>query len=286
VTTKAVERTAEAIGGDIAQGEREEIQRAVWAGQARRKGGPPTPGKSSRMRLHPDHVGQRGLPHPRSGFHHLHQRDRERRRVWQTNLPGSLESRLEPRGEESRHRRRRRMDLEQRRPAFPGRDTDRRSVSRSPIPVGCRPQAASQRRSEPESVDEGPPEAAARPRENRKAGSLAAVNRFHQPGSRRQDSYRGGLLREKCRAHALPKVSPPASLCRLGRHRSWLQDRYRFTSQTVRHVLDGSGSDCCATATLSAARPVRAEGLPEPAPIEADRLERPSNRRCGPAFRE
>ena len=43
---------------------------------------------------------------------------------------------------------------------------------------------------------------------------------------------------QKCRAHALPQVPPSAPLRRLGCHRSGLQDRDRFSSQTVRHVLD------------------------------------------------
>ena len=66
--------------------------------------------------------------------------------------------------------------------------------------------------------------------------------RFHQSRSGREDSHRGGLLREECRAHALSQVPPPAPVRRLGRHRGRLQDRHRFPSQTVRHVLDGPGS--------------------------------------------
>jgi transposase len=38
----------------------------------------------------------------------------------------------------------------------------------------------------------------------------------------------------------LPQVSPPALVCRLGRHRSGMQDRHRLPPQAVRHVLDGS----------------------------------------------
>ena len=35
-----------------------------------------------------------------------------------------------------------------------------------------------------------------------------------------------------------PKFRQPAPVCRLGCHRSWLQDRYRFPLQAVGHVLD------------------------------------------------
>ncbi len=43
------------------------------------------------MCLYSDHVGQRRLPHPRSGFHHLHGRHRDRRGVWEAYVCGSLE---------------------------------------------------------------------------------------------------------------------------------------------------------------------------------------------------
>src|ERR1019366_5197119 len=66
-------------------------------GQDRRPTGPHA-GSQAGMRVHPDDVGQEGLPHPRSGFHHLHRRHRDRRRVWQTHLSGSLEARREPFG--------------------------------------------------------------------------------------------------------------------------------------------------------------------------------------------
>ena len=81
---------------------------------------------------------------------------------------------------------------------------------------------------------------------------------LHQPRSRREDSHRSRLLREKCRAHALSQVPPPASVRRLGRHRSRLQDRHRFPPQTVRHVLDRSRSQRhhCPT-LLPPQRPVR-----------------------------
>ena len=42
------------------------------------------------------------------------------------------------------------------------------------------------------------------------------------------------------RAHALSQVPPPAPVCRLGRHRSRLQDRNRLPPQAVRDVLDGA----------------------------------------------
>jgi hypothetical protein len=113
VTTKAVERTAEAIGANVAAREQEEIQRAVQldlpiivgepipilyvqmdgtgipvvkketVGPARQNGRSAVPHTRGQvgMRLHPDHLGQAGLPHPRSGFHHLHRGYRDGRRV-------------------------------------------------------------------------------------------------------------------------------------------------------------------------------------------------------------
>ena len=47
---------------------------------------------------------------------------------------------------------------------------------------------------EPESLDEAPPAAPARQGENRKAGSGASFHRLHQPRSGREDSHRGRLL--------------------------------------------------------------------------------------------
>ena len=121
-------------------------------------------------------LGRGRLSHPRSGFDHLHRRHRDRRRVWQAHLSGSLEARLEPRGKESRHGRRRRMDLESGRPAFSRRGADRRSLSRAPAPVGTGTQAIPQRRSATEGLDEDPPEAPARQGENRKAGARASLH--------------------------------------------------------------------------------------------------------------
>jgi hypothetical protein len=77
---------------------------------------------------------------------------------------------------------------------FPGAHSDRRSVSRAPTPVGVGTQAISWRSVEPEDLDEGPPKAPARQRENRKAGARASLPRIHQRGSAGKDSCRGGLL--------------------------------------------------------------------------------------------
>ena len=176
VTTKAVERTAEAIGADIAARRTggDSASRATGSadrggragsdpvcangwhrgaggeerdrGTARQDGRPAGPYARSQvgMRVHPDRLGRGGLPHPRSGFHHLHRRHRDRRGVWQATLRGSLEARLEPRGKESRHGRWGRMDLESCRATLSRRGPDRRSLSRSPAPVGVGPQAISQ----------------------------------------------------------------------------------------------------------------------------------------------
>ena len=104
VTAKSVERTAEAIGADIAQREREKTQQAlqlnlpVMGGEpipilyvqmdgsaggekgdgrsARQDRGPTRPytGSEVGMRVHADNLGSGGLPDPRSGFHPLYRR--------------------------------------------------------------------------------------------------------------------------------------------------------------------------------------------------------------------
>jgi len=107
VTAKAVERTAEAIGGDIAAREQAEIQRAMQldlpmvveapiaflyvqmdgtggaGGEGRDRGADrqnrratgPHPGGQVGLCIHPDQMGCGGLPHPRSGFDHLRRRN-------------------------------------------------------------------------------------------------------------------------------------------------------------------------------------------------------------------
>jgi len=111
VTTKAVERTAEAIGEQIAAGEQEQIQRAVQLDLPIVVGEPvpilyvqmdgtgipvvkkETVGRKGKTDGQPAHtrevklgcvfdVGPGGFSHPRSGVHHLCRRDRDRRRVW------------------------------------------------------------------------------------------------------------------------------------------------------------------------------------------------------------
>ena len=110
----------------------------------------------------------------------------------------------------------------------------------------------------PESLDEGPPKAPTRQGKNRKAGPLAALHRIHQSRSSGKDSHRGGLLRAQRRAHALPQVPPSAPVRRLGCDRSWLQNRNRFPPKTIRHVLDGSRSQRHhRPAVLPSQRPLR-----------------------------
>jgi hypothetical protein len=136
VTTKAVERTAEAIGENIAAREQEQIQRAMQldlptivgepvpilyvqmdgtgvpvvkketVGCPGKTDGQPahTRGSEVGMCIHPNRLGPRGLPDPRSGFHHLYGSHRERGRVWPSPLCGSLETRPESGAEESRPR--------------------------------------------------------------------------------------------------------------------------------------------------------------------------------------
>jgi hypothetical protein len=176
VTTKSVERTAEAIGENIATREQEEIQRAVQLDLPMVMGeavpilyvqmdgtGIPvvkkeTAGRQGKTEGQPSHTREvklgcvftqtawdkKGFPLRSSGLHHLHRRHRDRRRVWQADLRGSLEARLEPCGKQGRDGRRGRMDLESGGATFSRRGADCRSVPRAPTPVGVGPQAAPQ----------------------------------------------------------------------------------------------------------------------------------------------
>ena len=64
--------------------------------------------------------------------------------------------------------------------------------------------------------------------ENRGTGVIASLPRLRQSGSGRQASYRGGLLRQECRPHALPRIPSSAPFCGLGCNRGRLQNRYRL----------------------------------------------------------
>ena len=148
VTAKAVERAAEGIGAAIAQREPAEIPPALDLPAA---AGEPIPilyvqmdgtgvpvvkketlGRQGKVAGQPAHTREVKLgcvftqtkwdPDPRSRFHHLYRRRRNRRGVWPTPLPGSLPPGLEPRPPPGGNGRRGRMDLESRRPALSGSD--------------------------------------------------------------------------------------------------------------------------------------------------------------------
>ena len=167
VTSKSVERTAEAIGADIAASEQREIRQAVQLdlpvivgepipilyvqmdgtgvpvvkketeGRQGKNDGQPAHTREVKLglRVHTDRVGQRRFCHSRSAFHHLYRSHRNSRRIWPAHLSGSLEPGLESRANEGCHGRWRRMDLEPGRSALSRRGADRRSLPRSPAPV-------------------------------------------------------------------------------------------------------------------------------------------------------
>src|SRR6202011_1252352 len=83
-------------------------------------------------------------------------------------------------------------------------------------PVGGGASTLSPGGSPTESLDEGPPEAPAGQGANRKTGGRAAGHLHRQSRHGREDSHRGRLLREECRAHALSQISLPTLVCRLG----------------------------------------------------------------------
>jgi len=161
VTTKAVERTAEAIGGDIAQGEQQQIQRAVQLDLPIVIGKPipilyvqmdgtgvpvvkkETVGRPGKTDGQPAHTREAKLgcvftqtTWDEEGF--------PIRDPASTTYTGAIEAAgefgkrlyleawnrgLEPRGKEGRHRRSGRMDLESGRATLSRGDPDRRSLS-------------------------------------------------------------------------------------------------------------------------------------------------------------
>ena len=162
VTTKAVERTAEAIGEDIAAREQEQIQRAMQLDLPMVVGEPipvlyvemdgtgvpvvktETVGRQGKTEGQPAHTREAKLgsvfTQTKWDEEGYAIRDPDSTtyvgaietggRVRQAHLSGSLEARVEPGGKEGRDRRWRRMDLEPCRSTFPRRDSDRRSLSR------------------------------------------------------------------------------------------------------------------------------------------------------------
>ena len=174
-----MERTAEAIGGDIAHGEQQEIQRAVQLDLPVIVGEPipilyvqmdgtgvpvvkkETEGRKGKTDGQPAHTREvkLGCVFTQTAW------DEEGYAIRDpdsTTYTGAIETAEEfgkriyleawNRGwsrarKEGRHGRRSRMDLESGRPAFSRRRSDRRSLSRPPAPVGLGAQTVSQRRS-------------------------------------------------------------------------------------------------------------------------------------------
>src|SRR6266853_4695340 len=134
------------------------------------------------------------------------------------------------------------MDMESSRRTLSGGHPDCRSLPCSPASVGGGAPTLSPGGSPTESLDEGSPEARAGQGENRKTGGRAAGHLHRQSRHGREDSHRGRLLREECRADALSQISPPTLVCWLGCDRSWMQDGHRLSPQTIGNVLDRPGS--------------------------------------------
>jgi hypothetical protein len=144
VTTKAVERTAEAIGSDIAAQEQKHIQQSTQlylpvlvgepipifyiqmdgtgipvTGAERRKGkveGQPAHTREVKLGciFTQNHLGPGWLRPPRSGLDHLYRSHRDRSRIRPTPLLPSPESRLAPSPQESNYGRWGRVDMEPR----------------------------------------------------------------------------------------------------------------------------------------------------------------------------
>ena len=188
VTTKAVERAAEAIGENIAAHEQVEIQRAMQLDLPIVVGKPvpilyvqmdgtgvpvvkkETVGRKGKTEGQPAHTREAKLGCVFTRVAGTKRAIRSAIRIPPpTPAPSRPPKRLasastwKPGSAAGAAPKRRsswamgRMDLESCRATLPRRDSDRRSVSRAPTPVGAGPQAASQRRSRPGKLDEGPP---------------------------------------------------------------------------------------------------------------------------------
>jgi hypothetical protein len=153
VTSKSVERIAEAIGGDIAQREQEEIQKALQLDLPVMVG-PPIPILYVQMDatgvpvVKKETVGRQGKTEGQPA----HTREAKlgcvfTQTTWDkegfairdpdsTTYTGAIKTWLERREKEGGHRRWRRMDLDFGRRTLPGRDSDCRPLPCSPAPVG------------------------------------------------------------------------------------------------------------------------------------------------------
>src|SRR5580692_5896099 len=108
------------------------------------------------------------------------------------------------------------MHMESGRRTLSGGHPDCRSLPCSPARVGGSAPTLSPGRSPTESLDEGPPEAPVGQGENRKTGGRTAGHLHRQSRPGREDSHRGRLLREECRADAfIPNFA--ANTCLLAR---------------------------------------------------------------------
>src|ERR1700758_1852895 len=106
------------------------------------------------------------------------------------------------------------MDLEPGGRAFSGGDSNCRSLSRSPAPLGGGSPTVSAGGKPTENLDEDPPEASAGQRKNRKTAGRAAGHRNHKFTNGREDPRRGRLLRKKCGTDAHPGASMAANMGR------------------------------------------------------------------------
>ena len=176
MTTKAVERHAEALGAEMVAQEQAALQRGLPV-PLPPLAGPTVPvlyvemdgtgvpvvsaetvgraGKQTEQaRTREVKLGcvftqtDGGCPRPteaRGGLDHLHGRHRNGGGVWAAHLLRSLSSGLEPRPEESGHRRWRPLDLEPDRRALSGSGSDCGSLSRPPALMGTGGQALAER---------------------------------------------------------------------------------------------------------------------------------------------
>ena len=226
VTTKAVERTAEAIGADIAAREQDEIHRAVQLDLPIVMGKPipflyvqmdgtgvpvvkkETVGRPGKTEGQPAHTREAKLgcvftqttwdeegfairdPDSTTYVAAIETAEEFGKRIYLEAWKRGW-SRAE---KKVVHRRWSRMDLEHCRPTLPRRHSDRRSLSRPPTLVGPGPQTVSQPGSRAETLDDGPP---GRLLDEGKIEDLVAALRSidsSNSGVGRKDPHRGRLF--------------------------------------------------------------------------------------------
>ena len=237
VTTKAVERTAEAIGADIEIRQQRELEQALQLNLPIPLGpripilyvemdgtGVPVVRKETERRAgkqdgQPAHtreakigcvftqttVNEEGYP-VRDEDSTTYVGAIETAEEFGRRLYVSLAAGMEPHGEKGRPRRRRGMDMEPGRSAFPGGHTNRRSLSCPGTPGGGSRPTVSRRSTSPKALEDGEAKQTG-PGADRKFSRFAARARTLPPRFSGDPADRSELFRSEQKADALSGIS-------------------------------------------------------------------------------